>query len=93
MLQHSVVLVRGGRSQDCPGVKYHLVRGAMDLVSCVVGSWSVELAMEADRWCCRAVLGIASPVDPSTGLRSQKLHHRQRENYGRRASDCKIKSA
>jgi small subunit ribosomal protein S12 len=31
--QHSVVLVRGGRSQDCPGVKYHLVRGALDLVS------------------------------------------------------------
>ncbi|THY12922.1 ribosomal protein S12 [Aureobasidium pullulans] len=29
--QHSVVLVRGGRSQDCPGVKYHLVRGALDL--------------------------------------------------------------
>merc|ERR1712093_550852 len=25
--QHSVVLVRGGRSQDCPGVRYHLVRG------------------------------------------------------------------
>ena len=31
--QHSVVLVRGGRAQDCPGVKYHLVRGALDLVS------------------------------------------------------------
>ena len=31
--QHSVVLVRGGRSQDCPGVRYHLVRGALDLVS------------------------------------------------------------
>ncbi|RDW72510.1 mitochondrial 37S ribosomal protein uS12m [Aspergillus mulundensis] len=31
--QHSVVLVRGGRAPDCPGVKYHLVRGAMDLVS------------------------------------------------------------
>ena len=30
--QHSVVQVRGGRAQDCPGVKYHLVRGAMDLV-------------------------------------------------------------
>ncbi|MCJ1261552.1 37S ribosomal protein S12, mitochondrial [Lobaria immixta] len=29
--QHSVVLVRGGRSQDCPGVRYHLIRGAMDL--------------------------------------------------------------
>ena len=34
--QHSVVLVRGGRSQDCPGVRYHLVRGAMDLVSPVL---------------------------------------------------------
>jgi len=31
--QHSVVMVRGGRSQDCPGVRYHLVRGALDLVS------------------------------------------------------------
>lgn len=30
--QHSVVIVRGGRAQDCPGVKYHLVRGALDLV-------------------------------------------------------------
>ena len=30
--QHSVVMVRGGRAQDCPGVKYHLVRGALDLV-------------------------------------------------------------
>ena len=36
MQQHSVVLVRGGRSQDCPGVRYHLVRGAMDLVSFAV---------------------------------------------------------
>ncbi|KAL8294654.1 hypothetical protein RB597_007736 [Gaeumannomyces tritici] len=31
--QHSVVLIRGGRKQDCPGVRYHCVRGAMDLVS------------------------------------------------------------
>ncbi|KAK0743490.1 hypothetical protein B0T18DRAFT_185500 [Schizothecium vesticola] len=30
--QHSVVLVRGGRAQDCPGVRYKLVRGAMDLL-------------------------------------------------------------
>ncbi|QUC20234.1 uncharacterized protein UV8b_04475 [Ustilaginoidea virens] len=29
--QHSVVLVRGGRAQDCPGVRYHLVRGTLDL--------------------------------------------------------------
>ncbi|KAK1836400.1 putative mitochondrial 37S ribosomal protein MRPS12 [Podospora conica] len=30
--QHSVVLVRGGRAQDCPGVRYKLIRGAMDLL-------------------------------------------------------------
>lgn len=30
--QHSVVLVKGGRAQDCPGVRYTLVRGALDLV-------------------------------------------------------------
>jgi small subunit ribosomal protein S12 len=29
--QHSVVMIRGGRSQDCPGVRYHLVRGVADL--------------------------------------------------------------
>lgn len=29
--QHSVVMVRGGRAQDCPGVRYRLVRGALDL--------------------------------------------------------------
>lgn len=36
--QHSVVLVRGGRAQDCPGVRYHLVRGAMDVVSITRGT-------------------------------------------------------
>ncbi|UFX83200.1 30S ribosomal protein S12 [Candidatus Absconditicoccus praedator] len=29
--EHSVVLVRGGRVKDLPGVKYHVVRGAYDL--------------------------------------------------------------
>jgi small subunit ribosomal protein S12 len=27
---HSVVLVRGGRIKDLPGVRYHIVRGALD---------------------------------------------------------------
>ena len=27
---HSIVLVRGGRVKDLPGVRYHLVRGALD---------------------------------------------------------------
>jgi small subunit ribosomal protein S12 len=28
--EHSVVLARGGRVKDCPGVRYHTVRGALD---------------------------------------------------------------
>ncbi len=28
--EHSVVLVRGGRVKDLPGVKYHIVRGTLD---------------------------------------------------------------
>ncbi len=30
--EHSIVLVRGGRVQDLPGVKYHTVRGKYDLL-------------------------------------------------------------
>ena len=29
--EHSIVLVRGGRVKDLPGVRYHIVRGALDL--------------------------------------------------------------
>ena len=28
--EHSVVFVRGGKVKDLPGVKYHIVRGALD---------------------------------------------------------------
>lgn len=28
--EHSVVLVRGGRVKDLPGVRYHVIRGALD---------------------------------------------------------------
>lgn len=30
LAEHSVVLVRGGRVRDLPGVKYHVVRGVLD---------------------------------------------------------------
>lgn len=57
--QHSVVMVRGGRAQDCPGVKYHLVRGALDLVSIrfcffffletkTTANWIIG-------WCCNSI--------------------------------------
>lgn len=28
--EHSIVLIRGGRVKDLPGVKYHIIRGALD---------------------------------------------------------------
>lgn len=28
--EHSIVLIRGGRVKDLPGVRYHIVRGAVD---------------------------------------------------------------
>jgi small subunit ribosomal protein S12 len=30
LLEHSVVLIRGGRVRDLPGVRYHVIRGALD---------------------------------------------------------------
>jgi ribosomal protein S12 len=51
--QHSVVLVRGGRSQDCPGVRYHLVRGAMDLVSVVSWLRGLDRGRGGDGWVWR----------------------------------------
>ena len=30
--EHSVVLIRGGRVKDLPGVRYHIVRGALDAI-------------------------------------------------------------
>lgn len=30
--EHSVVLIRGGRVRDLPGVRYHIIRGALDTV-------------------------------------------------------------
>jgi len=31
--EHSIVLIRGGRVKDVPGVRYHIVRGALDTQS------------------------------------------------------------
>ncbi|MGI6190133.1 MAG: 30S ribosomal protein S12 [Clostridiales bacterium] len=33
--EHSVVLIRGGRVRDLPGVRYHIIRGALDAAGVV----------------------------------------------------------
>ena len=32
LAEHSIVLIRGGRVKDLPGVKYHIIRGKSDLL-------------------------------------------------------------
>lgn len=84
--QHSVVLVRGGRSQDCPGVKYHLVRGAMDLVrfACYVLSRKIVLIPN------RVVWVTVSRADQNTERRSrrplERLHTGNRDRVARTKS-------
>lgn len=47
--EHSIVLVRGGRVKDLPGVRYHIVRGALDCAA-------VE-----NRKCARSKYGAKRP--------------------------------
>lgn len=35
LAEHGIVLVRGGRVKDLPGVKYHLIRGKLDLAGVI----------------------------------------------------------
>ena len=70
--QHSVVLVRGGRAQDCPGVRYHLVRGALDLVSFVEKHrMTLRLTSEqggvANRTTSRSKYGTKKPKKATVG--------------------------
>jgi len=38
--EHSIVLIRGGRVKDLPGVRYHVVRGTLDSVGVTARSQS-----------------------------------------------------
>ena len=64
--EHAIVMVRGGRVKDLPGVKYHIVRGKFD-VSGVVGRKSSRSKYGAK---AGGTKGPAKPVavaaEPST---------------------------
>ena len=47
--EHSIVLIRGGRIKDLPGVRYHIIRGTMDTSGV------------ADRKCSRSKYGTKRP--------------------------------
>lgn len=52
--EHSIVLVRGGRVKDLPGVRYHIVRGVLDTAGVV------------DRKRSRSKYGAKRPKEKST---------------------------
>ena len=49
--EHSIVLIRGGRVKDLPGVRYHIVRGALDTLGV------------RDRLTSRSKYGVKKPKD------------------------------
>ncbi len=55
--EHSVVLVRGGRVKDLPGVRYHIVRGALD-ASGAAGPSNTNKAPRTQR---RSKYGVKRP--------------------------------
>lgn len=47
--EHSIVLVRGGRVKDLPGVRYHIVRGTLDALGAIGPSNSNKLNRNRSR--------------------------------------------
>ena len=55
--EHSVVLIRGGRVKDLPGVRYHVVRGTLD----AAGAAGPSSTNKANRNCKRSKYGVKRP--------------------------------
>ena len=55
--EHSVVMIRGGRVKDLPGVRYHVVRGALDST----GAQGPSNTNKADRKQGRSKYGVKRP--------------------------------
>ena len=55
--EHSVVLIRGGRVKDLPGVRYHVVRGALD----AAGASGPSNTNKANRTQGRSKYGVKRP--------------------------------
>jgi len=55
--EHSIVLVRGGRVKDLPGVRYHIVRGTLDATGAIGPSSTNKL----NRNVSRSKYGVKKP--------------------------------
>jgi len=59
--EHSIVLVRGGRVKDLPGVRYHIVRGALD----TLGAVGPSNTNKVNRNVSRSKYGVKKPKGDS----------------------------
>lgn len=64
LAEHSVVLIRGGRVKDLPGVKYHIVRGKLDTTG-VVGRKRGRSLYGTKK------SGVVTPTTPVEGAQTQ----------------------
>ena len=55
--EHSVVLIRGGRVKDLPGVRYHVVRGSLD----ATGAQGPSNTNKLERQRARSKYGVKRP--------------------------------
>jgi ribosomal protein S12 len=82
--EHSVVLIRGGRVKDLPGVRYHIVRGTLD----TAGRQGPQAApFEVRREAPEVGVRRHVPSSParsarSCRIRSSATHHRQVHEHG-----------
>ena len=70
--EHSVVLIRGGRVRDLPGVRYHIIRGALDT------------AGVAKRMQARSLYGAKAPEEVSLSLPTQSERRHEPRSFLRK---------
>ncbi len=68
--EHSVVLLRGGRVKDLPGVRYHIIRGALD-ASGVVGRKQSRSKYGAKRGGVTGAAPAGAPVETPTAAEKE----------------------
>jgi small subunit ribosomal protein S12 len=66
--EHSIVLVRGGRVKDLPGVRYHIVRGTLDALGAAGPSNTNKLTRNVSR----SKYGVKKPKKGGTGAEPAK---------------------
>jgi len=70
--EHSIVLIRGGRVKDLPGVRYHIIRGALDTAVSAEDFKADLNTVQRDRRAGAAAKGAAAKGAPAAGEKAKK---------------------